>query len=535
MALNAFASLMLHYSAAMNRRRCHFPELAPGWPSEGRVFTSPKIFQLVLGLFIVCSGRAAGASPAERPPNVVIFIADDLTWHDVACFGGPTDARTPHLDQLAREGMKLTGFYSPAAVCSPLRQALLTGMYPVRNGAYPNHAKVRDGVRSLPHQLRPLGYRTACLGKTHFDPPASYPFDVLEITRPAESSTPAAANKSGATVEIDDGDFDFGALERFIRTDPQRPFCAYIATHEPHAPWNKGDQSAFDPAKLKVPPYHVDTPETRQDLAAYYAEVALLDHEVGSVMATLEKTGQTANTLFLFVSEQGSGVPHAKWSLYNPGIRVAAIARWPGKIKPGSENAALMQYVDVLPTLIAAAGGDPTKADTGCPDTTGYRGFDGRSFLDVLRGKTNKLRDVVFAQHTTRGIKDGSEAYASRAACDGRWKLIVNLHAESTFNNLLVNAPVLQSWRRKGQQGDAFAAEQAARYTKRPALELYDLQADPWELTNVADRPENAATLGRLRAQLDAWMRQQGDLGDQTEREATEHQAGKRSTAKPKK
>lgn len=491
----------------------------------------PILLRLAVVWLLAGSGSGAVAA-AERPPNVVIFIADDLSWHDVVCFGGPTDAKTPHLDQLAREGLKLTGFYSPAAVCSPLRQALLTGMYPVRNGAYPNHAAVREGVRSLPHYLKPLGYRTACLGKTHFDPPAAYPFDVIEITR---LGAPGTANQTAGAVEIDDGDFDFGALERFIQADPQRPFCAYIATHEPHGPWNKGDQSAFDPARLKVPPYHVDTPETRRELAAYYAEVALLDQEVGSVMQTLEKTGQAGSTLFLFVSEQGSGVPHAKWSLYNPGIRVAAIARWPGKIKPGSENAALVQYVDVLPSIIAAAGGDPSIIDTGCPDAAGYRGFDGRSFLDVLLGKTDRLRDVVFAQHTTRGIKDGSEAYASRAACDGRWKLIVNLHAESTFNNLLVNAPVLQSWRRKGQQGDAFAAEQAARYTKRPAIELYDLQADPWELTNAADRPENAATLGRLRAQLDAWMRQQGDLGDQTEREATEHQAGKRSTAKPKK
>ena len=489
-----------------------------------------------LALVWLLAGSAfGGVSPAERPPNIVLFIADDLSWHDVACFGGPTDARTPHLDQLAREGMKLTGFYSPAAVCSPLRQALLTGMYPVRNGAYPNHARVRDGVRSLPHQLRPLGYRTACLGKTHFDPPASYPFDAIELTRPAAGSAPATGKKGGTAVEIDDGDFDFGALERFIQADPQRPFCAYIATHEPHGPWNKGDRSAFDPARLKVPPYLVDTPETRQGLAAYYAEVALLDQQVGSVMQTLEKTGKAANTLFLFFSEQGSGVPHAKWSLYNPGIRVAAIARWPGRIKPGSENAALVQYVDVLPSIIAAAGGDPSRIDTGCPDAEGYRGFDGRSFLDVLLGRTDRLRDVVFAQHTTRGIIDGSEAYASRAACDGRWKLIVNLHAESTFSNVIVNAPLLQSWRRKGQQGDAFATEQAARYTQRPAVELYDLQTDPWELTNVADRQDNAATVARLRTQLEAWMKQQGDLGDQTEREATEHQAGKRSTAKAKK
>lgn len=478
--------------------------------------------RIVIVIALLLSPLAAlYAADAVAKPNFVVFIADDLSWHDVACFGGPTDAKTPNLDQLAREGIKLTGFYSPASVCSPTRQALLTGMYPVRNGAYPNHAWVRDGVRSLPHHLKPLGYRTACLGKTHFGPAVSYPFDLMAGMTDGKA-------KAGGGEDADDGDLDFATMERFIKADANRPFCAYIATHEPHGPWTKGDQAAYDPAKLKIPPYLVDTTETRKGLAAYYAEVSLLDKEVGAVMQTLEKTGQTNNTLFLFVSEQGSSMPHGKWTLYNPGIRVAAIVRWPGKIKPGSESPALVQYVDVLPTFIAAAGGDPVKADTGCPDAIGDRGFDGRSFLDVLLGKTDTLRDAVFAEHTTRGIIKGSEAYATRAVFDGRWKLIVNVHADSGFHNAISGGNILESWRKKGSDGDAFAAEQAARYTKRPAIELYDLQTDPWELANIADKPDNAATVARLRALLDSWMKQQGDEGDKTEREAKEHQAGNR-------
>lgn len=480
---------------------------------------------LLVGCVLFGSGGISVSAGGSAKPNIVIFIADDLTWHDVAALGGPTNVKTPHLDRLAREGIKFTGFYSPASVCSPSRQALLTGLYPVRSGAYPNHARLNDGVRTLPHYLKPLGYRTASLGKRHYDPLDAYPFDVLNLMQSPQEE---------ASTD-DEGDFDVAVLERFIKADPGRPFCAYLATHEPHGPWNKGDPSAFDPAKIKLPPYLADTPETRKALVAYYAEVALVDQQVGSVMQVLEKTGNAANTLFLFVSEQGSGVPHSKWTLYDPGIRVAAIARWPGKITAGTASGALMQYVDVLPTLIAAAGGDPTQADTGCPDTLGYTGFDGRSFLGVLLGQTDQLRDVVFAQHTTRGIKQGSEAYASRAVSDGRWKLIVNLHADQTFSNIIVNDPILKSWRRAGEQGDAFAAQQAARYTHRPSLELYDLRTDPWELTNVADQTANDAIVKRLRAQLDAWMKQQGDEGDATERAATDHQAGKRSTAKPRK
>ncbi|MCE9612293.1 MAG: sulfatase [Chthoniobacter sp.] len=472
-------------------------------------------FAIVTALLLTQTTQAADA-PQTAKPNFVIFIADDLTWHDVACFGGRTDARTPNLDRLAGEGMKLTGFFSPAAVCSPTRQALLTGMYPIRNGAYPNHAHVRAGTRSLPHHLKPLGYRTACVGKTHFGPPASYPFDKM---------LPMSGEKPGGKgEEAGDGEIDTVAMEQFIKADPAQPYCLYIATHEPHGPWTKGDKSAYVPAKLKLPPYLVDTRETRNELAAYYAEVTCMDTEVGDVLRLLERTGHTQDTLFLFVSEQGSSVPQSKWTCYDPGIRVAAIARWPGKIKPGTTNPALVQYVDILPTLIAAAGGDPARLDTGCPDATGNRGFDGRSFLDVLLGRTEHLRDYVFAEHTALGIIKGPPAYGTRAVRDTRWKMIVNLEPDAEFRNAISNGGILQSWRQKGDAGDAFARQQAARYTKRPATELYDLQADPWELTNVAEKLENAETVARLRVQLDAWMKQQGDEGDKTEREAKQHQ-----------
>jgi uncharacterized sulfatase len=195
----------------------------------------------------------------------------------------------------------------------------------------------------------------------------------------------------------------------------------------------------------------------------------------------------------------------------------------------------MIQYVDVAPTLLAAAGVDPAKIDTGCPDTTGSRAFDGRSFLQVLDGKSDKLRDIVFAQHTTRGIIRGSDLYASRAAFDGRWKLILNLHSDALFQNVISDGGVIRSWAQKGRAGDAFAAAQAARYTKRPAVELYDLKADPWELNDVAQDPANAPVIANLRASLDAWMLQQGDLGDQTERGSNQHQGAGRRKAEPAK
>jgi arylsulfatase A-like enzyme len=131
---------------------------------------------------LLCFGQQAPAQAAPVPPasatkpNIVVMIADDLTYHDLGCWGNK-DVKTPNLDRLAAQGMRLTRCYTPAPVCSPTRQALYTGLFPVKSGAYPNHAIVRPGIKSLPHYLQPLGYRVGLVGKTHFGPPQSFPFE----------------------------------------------------------------------------------------------------------------------------------------------------------------------------------------------------------------------------------------------------------------------------------------------------------------------------------------------------------------------
>ena len=289
-----------------------------------------------------------------------------------------------------------------------------------------------------------------------------------------------------------------------------------MAAHEPHSPWNKGDASVYEQATLKLPPYVVDTPLTRRALARYYGEVTYLDDQVGRVMSAIERSGQADNTLLVFLSEQGSQMPFGKWTLYDVGIRSATIARWPAKIKAGTSSDALCQYVDFLPTFIEMAGGKPVA------------GLDGRSISDVLTGKTNDARDYVFAEETSRGIDRGPQAYAIRAVADKRWKYILNLNPDATFQNTETNSPLFKSWIRKGET-EAFAREQAQRYQTRPAVELYDLQSDPYELKNLADQPAQKANLTRLRGALDAWMKEQGDEGIKTEMEARQHQNNRSS------
>ena len=154
----------------------------------------------------------------------------------------------------------------------------------------------------------------------------------------------------------------------------------------------------------------------------------------------------------------------------------------------------------------------------------GHHGFDGHSILDVLLSKTERHRDFIFAQHTTRGIINGSEAYGTRAVSDGRWKLLLNLEPENEFTNVISDGWLIRSWRKEAERGNEFAARQAERYGRRPEIELYHLESDPWELVNVAEQPGNAQTVVRLQTELAGWMKQQGDRGHQTEMEALNHQ-----------
>jgi uncharacterized sulfatase len=227
----------------------------------------------------------------------------------------------------------------------------------------------------------------------------------------------------------------------------------------------------------------------------------------------------------LLLSEQGASMPGGgKWTLYDNGIKVSAFARWPGRIQPGSRSDALMQYVDVPPTLLAAAGVDPTAIDTGCRDADGQRGFDGRSFLGVLLGQQQRLREHIFAQDTAVGVNGNKHPYPKRAVRDARYKLILNLASENEWWIQGIHGDkVFQSWVRDAASNPALA-RRVRSHSFKPAEELYDLQNDEFETRNLADDPAFAAIKVGLRTSLDAWMRQQGDRGLATELAAPSRQ-----------
>jgi N-sulfoglucosamine sulfohydrolase len=441
----------------------------------------------ILALLILSCGFVHAA---ERP-NFLVIIADDLCWRDLG-YEGNAEVRTPHLDRLRTESMHLRGMFTPAPSCSPARHALYSGLFPVRSGAYPNHTRLFDGTKSLFTHLRDAGYRAALQNKEHVGPAASFPYEHL----------------AGAD--------DLTGTRRFILRDPAQPWLLVFASNDPHSPWDRGPR--YDPAALSIPPYLHDNAVTRELLSAYYGEISRLDEQAGALLALLDETRQAGDTLVLFLSEQGSSFPYGgKWSLYDNGIRVSALARWPGRIAPGSTSAALMQYVDVAPTFLAAAGIDPAAIDVKCPDALGATGFDGRSFLPVLLGREEALRDHVFAQHTTVGINGYREPYPIRAVRDHRFKLIRNLTPDHTYHiGGLHQGQPITSWQADAASDPALAARVEWLF-HRPAEELYDLETDPLESRNLATDPAHAETRDRLRQVLDRWMTQQGDRGLETE------------------
>ncbi len=252
----------------------------------------------------------------------------------------------------------------------------------------------------------------------------------------------------------------------------------------------------------------------RENLRRYYAEITALDDELAEMLAILDRQGVAEDTLVLFTSEQGNSVPFAKWTLYDPGVHTEMIVRWPGRVAPGGRSKALVSYEDVTPTFIDAAGGR-------APQT-----LDGRSFLPVLTGRVAAHRDYVFGIHTNLGII-GGEPYPMRSVRDERYTLIRNLMSADPFRNVLNNTRegnrVVKDWQAAAARGDAWATARLAAYDRRPAEEIYDRQADPYEMHNLAGDPRVAAEGRRLSAALDRWMAQQGDTGIPKEMEAFKH------------
>lgn len=416
---------------------------------------------------------------AAAPPNIIVFISDDHGMLDSEPYGA-NDIRTPNMGRLAAEGMKFTHAFVASPACGPSRTAMLTGLWSARNGAEPNHTPKRPDVKSLPPVLHALGYEVAAFGKVaHSNWAKDHGFDVI----------------GGAQG----GDIDTVAVGKFLgERDPSKPLCLFFGTHHPHVPWGAND--GYDPAAMKLPPTFVDTAMTRQQRAQYSSDVTRSDTLLGELRA-LAKAKVPGDTLFIYTADHGAQWPFSKWNLYDAGIRIPFIAQWPGHLKPASVSGAMICWPDMIPTFIELGGG------------TVPEGIDGRSFAGVLLGTSTAHRDRVFTTHSGDG---DFNVYPIRSVRTRDWKYIRNLHPEFQHQSHISRSTGpsgLEYWKTwlAAAESDPTAAATVKRLAVRPAEELYDLKADPFELHNLAGVSAQAARLAEMRADLDAWMKQQDD------------------------
>jgi len=406
-----------------------------------------------------------------RPPNVLLILVDDLGYGDLGCYGA-TDLHTPCLDQLAGQGMRWTRFYANCPVCSPTRAALLAGRYQEAvgvPGVIRTHAKNSWGLLSteaelLPAAVRQANYRTVMVGKWHLgldEPnlpnPRGFQFfygflgdmmddyhthrrhDINYMRLDRYTIDPA-----GHATDL----FSDWATEWIRNWRGQERFFMYLAYNAPHDP--------IQPPDDFLARYRKRHPEATEKRAKLAALIEHLDAGIGRVLAALDETRQADNTLVLFTSDNGGSLPaganngplrDGKGKLYEGGIRVPMIARWPDRIPPGSTTDAVALSMDLYPTVLEAAGQVPDSA-----------ALDGVSLLPVLRGEAKELpqREVFFSRRMPAGTIE--------AVRRGRYKL-------------------LRPW-------------------PREAMELYDLADDSKETKNLAS--EKPDVRKQLQAALDA-------------------------------
>jgi N-sulfoglucosamine sulfohydrolase len=440
---------------------------------------------------------------AAEPPNILLITTDDQGLQ-AGCYGDPL-ARTPNIDRLAADGVRFSQAYVTQASCSPSRSSMLTGLYPHQNGqvGLTNNFSMQDGIETLPTMLKTAGYRTGLVGKLHVKPESAFPFDFWEMKNPVETRFVRKVN---------------GAVQRFLDADSKQPFFLMVNFFDPHAPYNEeANQCDGLPEKPcgpdEIRPFDymgVDVPELRRDVAIYYNCVSRADTGIGLVLESLKARGLDRHTLVVFLSDNGPDFTRGKATCYEAGLHVPFIARYPQCGRPGQVRDEPVSSVDIVPTLLEAAG-------VKIPGT-----LPGRSLLPLLRGEHPQWRTSLFAEYTAHGIQ---QYYPRRSVCRGSFKLIENLLPDRPFQTRGVGGVVQTMGEaeplrdRNGRYNATSAAfydgpgrffgasaetvrQSFLTFLNPPEFELYDIGKDPCERINLAGNPEYAQVLQQMKADL---------------------------------
>ncbi len=440
---------------------------------------------------------AAPLRAAEARPNIVVVLSDDHSAPFVGAYGHP-GVRTPNLDRFAAESMLFRRAFTSAPQCVPSRTAIMTGRSPVaaRMGRF--NTPLPPDVVTLPELLRANGYFTGICRRTfHLDGPG----------RPGTLLQKVLEEHGMITFDKRVDYLDRGSprsqtvakMNEFLDRKPQaKPFFLWISFNDPHHVWDPDAiPDPYDPKKLTLPPYLPDLPGVREDLARYLGEVTRMDEEFQWVLDTLKRRGAADETIVLFMGDNGLAFPHGKGSLYDPGLNVPLMVRWPGKIRPGSTRA-LVSGEDITPTLLDAAGVAAPKE------------MSGRSFLKLLRGQNHQPRKYIFGfrgQHGSGTFDQSTRANSfdlSRCVRSDKYKFIYNCTPYQIYAPVdSANDPGWKQIVAAHEAGQLPPHFERAYFTHpRPIFELFDLEKDPAEMVNLAGQPAHQAVEQELREAL---------------------------------
>ncbi|MEM6690837.1 MAG: sulfatase [Planctomycetota bacterium] len=423
---------------------------------------------------------------ADDRPNILWISCEDISAN-LGCYGDP-NAITPTLDKLATEGVRFTRAFTPAGVCAITRSSIITGMHAPSIGSHHMRSNIipPPDVKAFAELLRADGYFTTNRSKT------DYQFNA------APSIWDRQGNKHQDWAE---------------RSDPEQPFFSVVNYTQSHESKIRQDDSAHarvrdrigdsvhDPSKMTgLPPYFPDDDATRVDWAHYHDNITYIDALIGDLLDRLEKDGLVENTVVIFWSDHGMGLPRGKRWLFDTGIHIPVIVRWPGVVEPGSVREDLVTAIDFAPTTLEIAG----------IDVPPYH--QGRVFLSA-DSKRIQTEPAYLFFHRDRM----DEVYdIQRAARDRRWKYIRNYDMEKTYAvhlDYMDKMPTMRRWREGNANGTLDAKKSIwFKPTKAPE-ELYDTENDPWELNNLAGDPQFADRLARMRQAVLDWQVEINDKG----------------------
>ncbi|MDR2682359.1 MAG: sulfatase [Dysgonamonadaceae bacterium] len=462
-----------------------------------RVLTNKSIRLLSSALLAGGTSVAQyGASVASgQRPNIIFIVSDDHSVPFLGCYGDP-NVKTPNIDRLAKEGILFRNVYTTAPQSAPSRASLMTGRSVVDIRMTRFSAPLSKNIVGYPELLRQSGYYTGICGR-------SYHLDGSRV--PPETDT--VFKEYGLRTFEKRVDFlrqgqskdALGQFLEFLDQAPAgKPFFIQVGYNEPHRIF---DAKKFEPeySSLKLPASWPDIPELRKDFAGYYGEIQRLDMYVGQLLDEIDKRGLTENTLVVFIGDNGGALLRGKGTLNELGLHVPLLARWPGKIMPGSVSNALISGEDIAPSFLEISGSDIP------PEITG------RSFVPAFADSAFSAHTYIFAERGAHGsgLPDNTSSFdLGRTVFSKEYKLIYNALWQLPYHPVdFANQPFWKKLKEQNESGMLDAKHRQLFFSEyRPMFEFYDRINDPDELNNLAGNPAYAEQEHLLKAELQKWM-----------------------------